>query len=133
VKLFEHVEKGHRVTETLRVNKCGQGVYIGVNELRQMPHHEDDQEQTKSIVVPFEKVGDLANSLIKVAGNPTPNTEYATCPHCQTLLNYMFDGGDTYHSGDRVQCICPNCDEYVYVDVQVSFRFTLANDQESEE
>lgn len=136
-KLFEHVSKYHRTTETLSVKECGQGLYVGVYSCEIIPSKRVGElnydEQTTSIVVPLEKVRELANSLIKVVGNPTPNTEYAACPHCQKLLDCMFDGGDTYNSGDRIQCICPNCNEYVYVDAQVSFRFTLANDQESEE
>ncbi len=65
-KLFEHVSKYHRTTETLTMIECGQGLYVGINSVRELPYDELD-EQTTSIVVQLSKIPELIQSLSKFA------------------------------------------------------------------
>lgn len=61
-KLYEYETNYHRTTEKLAVRECGQGIYIGVNSVVQMPFAEED-EQTTSIVIPFSEGKTLIQSL----------------------------------------------------------------------
>ncbi len=65
IKLFKHVSEYHRTTETLTINECGQGVYIGVHSIRELPFGESE-EQITSIVVPLSEIPELIGSLTKL-------------------------------------------------------------------
>lgn len=61
-KLYEYETNYHRTTEKLAVSECGQGIYIGVNSVVEMPFGEEN-EQTTSIVIPFSEGKTLIQSL----------------------------------------------------------------------
>lgn len=63
--VFEHIEKYHRTTETLSIKECGQGLYVGVNSVTELPYNEFD-EHTTSIVVPLSEIPDIIQSLTKM-------------------------------------------------------------------
>lgn len=62
-KLYEYQAAHHRTIETLRVSSCGQGIYLGVNSIIQMPPGVEDNEQTTSIVIPTTEVEPLMQAL----------------------------------------------------------------------
>ncbi|WP_230660429.1 hypothetical protein [Psychrobacter sp. I-STPA10] len=64
-KLYEYTSQYHRDIETLRVRTCGQGIYLGINSIVQMPFNQDDNEQTTSIVLPLSEVLPLIEALSK--------------------------------------------------------------------
>ena len=64
-KLYEYQTSYHRVTDTLRVSDCGQGVYIGVNTIVRMPIDVQDCEETSSIVIPSSEIEPLIQALAK--------------------------------------------------------------------
>ena len=65
-KLFEHVSRYHHTTETLTMRECSQGLYVGINCVRELPYDERD-EQTTSIVVQLSEIPELIQSLSKFA------------------------------------------------------------------
>lgn len=71
-KLYEYQTNYHRVTETLKVRECGQGVYIGVNSVVQMPLDVEDDEKTTSIVLPLNEVKPLIEGLLKATDKDAP-------------------------------------------------------------
>ena len=62
---FKHVEKNHRTTETLAMRECGQGLYVGVHSITELPYNEFD-EHTTSIVVPLSEIPELIEFLTKI-------------------------------------------------------------------
>lgn len=60
--VFKHIEKYHRTIETLAMKECGQGLYVGVHSITELPYNECD-EHTTSIVLPLSEIPELIKSL----------------------------------------------------------------------
>lgn len=93
MKLFEYAVESHRTTETLRVNECSQGLYIGVNRQPKFPALYGDEEQTTSIVVPLSEVPELIESLTKVPGRWIKASEQLPT-HEQHCVVYRYNDND---------------------------------------
>ncbi|WP_201555803.1 hypothetical protein [Psychrobacter sp. 72-O-c] len=62
--IYQHIETSHHRTEKLDMHKCGQGVYIGIHKIQEMPYGELD-EARESIVVPYSEIPELVCALQK--------------------------------------------------------------------
>ena len=65
LKLYEYQSNYHRTNEALNVRECGQGIYIGVNSIVQMPNDCEDHEQTTSIVIPLSEVKPFVEAILQ--------------------------------------------------------------------
>lgn len=66
-KVYEYTAITHRRAEKITVKECGQGLYVGINRLQDLPFNEVD-EATESLVIPADQVGGFIEALKKIEG-----------------------------------------------------------------